>query len=208
MSHTRQLVTSGRSVKEADKALILIHGRGSSAENILSLADHLKTEGFALLAPQATGNTWYPLSFTSPKQQNEPWLTSALEILKEIEKELNQQGIASENIYFFGFSQGACLTLEYIARNAKKYGGTVAIIGGLIGEELDPNLYKGDFEETPVFIGTSDPDLHVPLERVQQTAKILEQKNARVKLKVYENAGHTILQEEIEIANDFVFSKI
>ena len=203
--HEKDLVTAGKPLADAEKALILIHGRGGTAEDVLTIADHLNVEDFALIAPKAYNNSWYPVSFMAPEEQNQPWLSSALDLLLEIEQDLNEQGISSENIYFFGFSQGACLTLEYITQNAKKYGGAVAIIGGLIGEKINTGDYITDFDNTRIFIGTSDPDPHVPLERVQQTTEILEYKSAEVVLEVFENAGHTILKEEIEIANTFIF---
>ena len=205
--HEYNVITSGKSVEEAEKVLIMIHGRGGTAEDILSLSEHLNVKDFAIVAPEAYNNSWYPVSFMAPSEQNEPWLTSALDYIKQVEENLNQKGILSENIYFFGFSQGACLTLDYMTRNAKKYGGAVAIIGGLIGEKINTGDYITDFAGTPIFIGTSDPDPHVPLERVQQTTEILEYKNARVKLEVYENAGHTILQDELAIANSFIFNQ-
>lgn len=203
--HVKKLINAGTPLDQAKKALIMIHGRGGTAEDIIEVSKYLNVPDFAVVAPQAYNNSWYPLSFMAPPKQNEPWLSSALDLLKEVEIELNSHGITSENIYFFGFSQGACLTLEYIMRNAKRYGGAVAIIGGLIGETINTGDYIKDFDETPVFIGTSNPDPHVPLERVERTAELLKYKNANVKLKVYENSGHTILQEEIEIANDFIF---
>ncbi|WP_424492675.1 alpha/beta hydrolase [Salinimicrobium sp. GXAS 041] len=205
--HKKELITAGKSIEEADKALIMIHGRGGSAEDILTLAEHFDVKDYALVAPQAYNNSWYPLSFMAPEKQNEPWLSSALELLKETEAELNSKGIPSENIYFFGFSQGACLTIEYITRNAKKYGGAVAIIGGLIGETINTGDYITDFDHTPVFIGTSNPDTHVPLERVERSVEILKNKNAEVLFEVFENAGHTILQQEITIANNFIFKR-
>lgn len=205
--HKKELVTAGKPIEQAEKALIMIHGRGGTAEDILAVAQHFNVEDYALVAPQAYNNSWYPLSFMAPEDQNQPWLSSALELLKETEAELNQKGIASENIYFFGFSQGACLTLEYIIRNAKKYGGAVAIIGGLIGENINTGEYITDLDRTPIFIGTSDPDTHVPLERVQQTADILKNKNAEVLMEVFENAGHTIVQQQITIANNFIFGR-
>ena len=205
--HEYNVITSGKPLEEAEKVLIMIHGRGGTAEDILNLSTHLNVKDFAIVAPEAYNNSWYPVSFMAPTEQNEPWLTSALDYIKKVEENLNQQGILSENMYFFGFSQGACLTLDYMTRNAKKYGGAVAIIGGLIGEKINTGDYITDFAGTPVFIGTSDPDPHVPLERVQQTTEILEYKNAQVKLEVYENAGHTILQDELAIANSFVFNQ-
>jgi len=206
--HTKNIITAGRKLEEADKALILVHGRGGSANDILFLADELAVEGFALLAPQATGNTWYPYSFMAPASQNEPYLSSALDILKGLVADINEAGIANEHIYFLGFSQGACLTLEFIARNAARYGGIVAFTGGLIGEKIHRENYKGDFGGTPVFIGTSDPDPHVPVQRVYATSNILKEMNASVTEKVYPLMGHTISQDEIEQANNLIFNDV
>lgn len=205
MLHEKNFKYDGTPIEDASKALIILHGRGGFAEDILGLAEHFKIEDFALVAPQAYNNSWYPLSFMAPEEQNQPWLDSALELLKELEQDLNNKGISSENIYFFGFSQGACLALEYTTRNAKKYGGIIAIIGGLIGEHINTGNYITDFERTKIFLGTSDPDSHVPVDRVQQTAKILKNKNAEVELRVHKNAGHVIVPEELGIANTFIF---
>lgn len=205
MLHEKDFKYDGTPIEQASKALIMLHGRGGFAEDILDLAEHFKINDFALVAPQAYNNSWYPLSFMAPEQQNQPWLDSALELIKELELELNKKGISSENIYFFGFSQGACLALEYTTRNAKKYGGIIAIIGGLIGEHVNTGNFITDFQETKIFLGTSDPDPHVPVERVHQTVKILKNKNARVELQIYKNAGHVILPEELGIANSFIF---
>ena len=161
---------------------------------------------FALLAPQAANNSWYPYSFMAPISQNEPWLSSALLLLKEMVNDVIAQGIAEHDIYFTGFSQGACLTLEYVARNATKLGGVVAFTGGLIGERIDPGNYKGDFKDTPIFIGSSDPDPHVPVERVYATTRILKGMNANVTEKIYESMGHTIIPDEIDLANKLVFT--
>jgi phospholipase/carboxylesterase len=205
MSHTLDIKTSGKPVNEAEKALIIIHGRGGSAKDILSLSQHLNVEDYALLAPQATNGTWYPFSFIAPVEQNEPWLSSAIETIEKTVKTALDAGIKSENIYFFGFSQGACLTLEFLARNAQRFGGAVAIIGGVIGDKINRENYKGDFAQTPIFLGTSNPDFHVPVERVYATANILKEMNADVTEKVYANFGHSINQEEIELANELVF---
>jgi len=186
--------------------LIMLHGRGGTAEDILSLGSHLNVKDFTLLAPQATGNSWYPYSFLAPPSQNEPWLSSALTLLKELLNDLYSKGIGSENIYFTGFSQGACLTLEFVTRNANKHGGVAAFTGGLIGDKIYRENYKGDFKNTPVFIGTGNPDPHVPVERVYATTNILKEMNAAVTEKVYNNMGHTINQDEIEIANQLIFN--
>ena len=199
--HKKQFILSGKELKDASKVLIMVHGRGASAESILTIADHLQVNDFALLAPQATNHTWYPYSFLAPSSQNEPWLSSALDLLNDIVKELQEKNIDTKDIYFLGFSQGACLTLEYVTRNARQYGGVIAFTGGLIGDKIYRDNYKGDFLSTPVFIGTSDPDPHVPVERVDATESILTKMNARVTKRIYERMGHTINQDEIGFAN-------
>lgn len=203
--HLKNIVTKGKELTKDSKVLIMLHGRGASAEDILSLSSYLEVTDFTLIAPQATNNTWYPYSFLAPPSQNEPWLSSALDLLKNLTEELNSLGIPSENIYFLGFSQGACLTLEFVARNAKRYAGVVAFTGGLIGDKIYNQNYKGDFQGTPIFIGSSNPDPHVPVERVYASANILKNMNAAVTEKVYNNMGHTINQDEIDLANKTVF---
>ena len=204
--HQKNIVTAGKPLTASGKVLIMLHGRGASTSDILSLAPHLNVKDFSLFAPQATNNTWYPFSFLAPPSQNEPWLTSALEIVKQLLDDIISKGVPTENIYFTGFSQGACLTLEFVTRNANKYGGVAAFTGGLIGDKLYKENYKGDFNGTPVFIGTSDPDPHVPVERVHATVSILREMNATATEKVYMNMGHTITEEEIAIANEVVFN--
>jgi phospholipase/carboxylesterase len=205
--HTKNIIAAGKDLNEDGKVLIMLHGRGGSAEDILSLSSHLEVKDFTLLAPQATNNSWYPYSFLAPPSQNEPWLSSALNLLKELLDELKNKSILIENVYFLGFSQGACLTLEFVTRNAKKYGGVVAFTGGLIGDKIYNENYKGDFQNTPIFIGTSNPDPHVPVERVYATTNILKDMNAAVTEKIYNNMGHTINQDEIGNANKIVFTK-
>jgi phospholipase/carboxylesterase len=200
--HKKEFITAGQSLETASKVLIMIHGRGGSAEDILGLSDHLDVKDFALLAPKATNNTWYPYSFLMPPAQNEPWLSSALQMLKEIVNDIVTKGVTHERIYFLGFSQGACLTLEFATRNAKRYGGVVALTGGLIGDKIYEENYAGNFDGTQVFIGTSDPDPHVPVQRVHDSASILRKLNASVTVKVYKGMGHTINQDEIDAANN------
>jgi len=204
--HTKNIIAAGKKLTKDSKVLVMIHGRGGSAEDILSLSSHLDVKDFTLLAPQATNNTWYPYSFLAPPSQNEPWLSSALHLLKEQLDDLINQGIPTENIYFLGFSQGACLTLEFVTRNANKYGGVIAFTGGLIGDKIYNENYKGDFQNTPVFIGSSNPDPHIPVERVYATANILKDMNAVVTEKIYNNMGHTINQDEIDNVNRIVFN--
>lgn len=203
--HSLNIQTAGKALEDAEKALIMIHGRGASAGDILRLAPHLSVQDYALLAPQATNHTWYPFSFMAKPEQNEPWLTSALNVLGELVQGIVDQGIQKENIYFLGFSQGACLTLEYVTRHATRYGGVVAFTGGLIGEQINLDNYSGDFGDTPVFIGTGDPDPHVPVDRVKETQAILEKMKAHVKVEVYDNKPHSISQEEIDQANTLIF---
>lgn len=204
--HKRQIIRAGKKLEEASKAVIMIHGRGGSASDILTLADHLALQDHALLAPQATNNSWYPLSFLAVPEKNEPWLSSALALINDTVAEIEQAGITAGNIYFVGFSQGACLTLEYVTRHAKRYGGVVAFTGGLIGDKIDASNYRGEFDGTPIFIGTSDPDPHVPVERVYATSNILRDRKADLTEKIYANMGHTISQDEIKLANQLVFA--
>jgi len=215
--HTLKYITGGKALTGAaagsggpdggaSKALILLHGRGGSADDILSLADALPVKGFALFAPQAEGHSWYPYSFLSPLQENEPWLSSALDVVKQLVTVVGEKGIAPENTFFTGFSQGACLMLEFLARNAGRYGGAAAFTGGLIGDRIYPHHYHGDFHQTPVFIGTGNPDPHVPVQRVHETTKLLKEMNAKVTEIVYPGMGHTITGEEIREAGRVAFN--
>jgi len=204
--HEKKIFTAGKDLSDAKKVLIMIHGRGAFAEDMLSLAGYFNVKDYALIAPQATNNTWYPYSFLASPKQNKPWLTSALNVLKEIVSDINNSGIISENIYFLGFSQGACLMLEFITRNARKWGGAIAFTGGLIGDKIYTENYKGDFEGTKIFIGASSTDAHVPVERVYATTNTLKNMHAEVTEKIYDNMGHTINNDEIEMANKLFFS--
>jgi phospholipase/carboxylesterase len=190
-----------------NKALIMVHGRGGNADDILSLADHLDVKDFALLAPQAASHSWYPLSFLARPEQNEPALSTSLKVLNDLVIDTLAGGVEKKNIYFLGFSQGACLVLEFVTRNAAVYGGIVAYTGGLIGDRIYLQNYNGDFAGTPVFIGTCAQDPHVPLERVYATATVMRQMNAVVTDKVYNHIGHSINKDELEKANSLIFNK-
>jgi len=190
----------------AKKAVIMLHGRGSIASDILLLAEYLHIKDYLLAAPQATGNSWYPYSFLAPVAQNEPSLSSALGLVEKTLAGIESMGITRENIFILGFSQGACLTLEFAARNAARYAGIIAFTGGLIGEHINRANYSGNFNQTPVFMGTSDPDMHVPVERVNLSAGILEEMGADVTKQVYKHMGHTISQLEIETVNKMFFT--
>lgn len=203
--HGKNIFSAGKNIRDAGNVLIMLHGRGGSAEDILSLAQYFSLEDYALLAPQAINNTWYPYSFLSPPLQNEPWLSSALSLLKEIVNDIKLQKISEENTYFLGFSQGACLMLEFVTRNAAKFGGVAAFTGGLIGDKIYRENYKGNFNHTPIFIGSSNPDIHVPVERVYATTNVLRELGADVTEKLYDNMGHTINEDEIEMVKRIIF---
>ncbi|MBL7769191.1 MAG: dienelactone hydrolase family protein [Flavipsychrobacter sp.] len=203
-SHEKQVVFQRVPLASAKKAMILLHGRGASAASILSLQEYLDLEGFALLAPEATNHTWYPYSFMAPVEQNEPWLSSAIELIAELVADCKAAGIPESGIHFLGFSQGACLTLEFAARNAARYGSVTAFTGGLIGEKINRDNYAGAFIETPVFIGCSDRDMHVPVERVYASTNILTEMGAKVIEKIYPGMGHTINEDEISIVNSIL----
>jgi len=198
-SHRGQrIVSAGLPLGEAKAVMILIHGRGASAESILQLARELDRPGFAFLAPQASGYTWYPYSFLAPIEQNEPFLNSALRLVGKAVSQALDAGVPSERIMLLGFSQGACLTLEFTARNPRRYGGVVGLTGGLIGPDETPRDYPGSLGGTPVFLGTSDPDPHVPVARVEETARVLERMGAQVTTRVYPGRGHTVNEDELE----------
>ena len=176
----------------------MVHGRGARAEDILSLASEFDQPGFAYLAPQAAGNTWYPNRFLAPLEENEPWLSSALGFVRNVLDEIINAGIPHERIIVFGFSQGACLTLEFAARNARRYGGVVGLSGALIGPDDTPRDYPGSLAGTPIFLGCSDVDFHVPRERVEESAQVLRRLGADVTERLYPNMDHTVNQEEID----------
>ena len=198
----------GLPLEEAEKAVILVHGRGATAESILSLQPYLNLSNYAILAPQAKGNAWYPLGFMQSDKGNFVTLESSIRQLEELVQEVVDSGVTPNHIYFLGFSQGACLSLEFVARKANKYGGVVAFTGGLIGENLDEGNYSGDFKDTPVFIGGSRTDFHVPVKRMQDTAELLKKIGAKVTLNLFDDSEHTIRKEELEWVNEHIFFKV
>ncbi len=189
---------AGDPISRAQAAMLMVHGRGASAEDILSLANELDQPGFAYLAPQAAENTWYPNRFLVPFEENEPWLSSALAFVRSVFAEIVNSGIPPERIILLGFSQGACLTLEFAARNARRYGGIVGLSGALIGPEDAPRSYAGSLAGTPVFLGCSDVDPHVPKEHVDQAAEVLSRLGGEVTRRFYPNMDHSVNQEEID----------
>jgi phospholipase/carboxylesterase len=199
-------IYAGKKLDQAEKVLIMIHGRGGSAEDILSIASSLNVREFALVAPQAEDSSWYPLSFLAPRNENEPYLSESLNVIKQLVADLEAQGFAKSQLYFLGFSQGACLALDFAASHAANYGGIAAFTGGVIGDQVDHRNYHGDFMGTPVFIGSSEPDFHVPVTRVKETTALFEDMGANVTEIIYENMGHTISHAEIVQVNKLIFS--
>lgn len=192
-----RILTGGAPVASARGALILTHGRGATAESILTLAPLLGADDLAWFAPQASGNTWYPFSFLSPISQNEPGISSGIQLLAELVASIERQGIAAERIALAGFSQGACLTLEFGARHARRYGALVGFSGGLIGPDGTPRDYAGSLAGTPVFLGCSDIDSHIPLQRVHESARVLEGLGGAVDERIYPGMGHQVNDDEI-----------
>ncbi|MFP4228446.1 MAG: alpha/beta hydrolase [Salinivenus sp.] len=191
------LLNAGVPLADASVAVILLHGRGASAQGMLSLADELALSNVAYLAPQAARRSWYPQSFLAPLEQNEPELTSALERISELLTHIQDAGLEMDQVILLGFSQGACLATEYAARRPQRYGGVVGLSGGLIGPEDAPLEYEGWLADTPVFLGCSDQDPYIPLERVQDTAEVLQSMGADVTTRIYEGMDHTTNEDEL-----------
>lgn len=196
----------GAPLEEAAGAMILIHGRGTSAHDILTLAGEFGRDDFAYLAPQAAGYTWYPQSFLAPIEANEPGISSGIEVIVGIIRHIEAAGIAADKIFIGGFSQGACLTLETVARHARRYGGVFAFSGGLIGPEGTPRDYAGTLEGTPVFLGCSDSDPHIPQARVEHSGDVMEQLGGAVTTRIYPQMGHTVNQDEIAFVQGLISS--
>jgi predicted esterase len=191
------LVTRGPRPVDARLTTIMIHGRGASAEDILTLADELRLEDVAFVAPQAANNTWYPYSFLAQMAQNEPWLSSAIGVVAALIAQLARDGVDARRIALLGFSQGACLSLEVAARHARRYAGVFGLSGGLIGPPGTPRDYAGTFDGTPVFLGCSDVDAHIPVERVHESADVLRRMGAHVDERIYPGMGHAVTPDEI-----------
>jgi predicted esterase len=194
------LATGGAPLASAKAAVILVHGRGATAESMLPLADAFGRADIAYLAPRAAANTWYPYPFTAPLAANEPWLSSGLAVLDALIDRLSNEGFPPQRVGLLGFSQGACLATEFAARNARRYGCVIGFSGGLIGPPGTPRDYPGSFDGTPVFLGCSDIDPHIPLERVQETTAVLSALGATVDERIYRGMGHTVNEDEIEAA--------
>jgi predicted esterase len=199
-----QIHTAGPPPQTADATLILLHGRGATAQSIPALYAELALPNLAALAPQAAGNVWYPQSFLAPLEENQPYLDSALRRIESIVTELLGDGIPSARIAILGFSQGACLTSEFAARHPRRYGAVIALTGGLIGPPGTPRNYPGSLQQTPVLLASSDPDPHVPFARVRETESILAGMGAVVDLRRYPGLPHTICEDEIIASRDLL----
>ena len=179
-------------------AMIMVHGRGGSADDILTMTGELGVAGFAYLAPQAAGNSWYPYSFLSPIARNEPGISSGLAAIADVLETIERAGIPAEQTMLLGFSQGACLALEFSARAPRRYGGVAGLSGGLIGPEGTARTYSGSLAGTPVFLGCSDVDPHIPAPRVIETAAVFRRLGAEVDMRIYPGMGHTINEDELD----------
>jgi phospholipase/carboxylesterase len=202
--HTYNIVEQGRTLAQANNAIILLHGRGSTANSIITLSEEFCDDSFYIAAPQATNNSWYPFGFMVKEEMNEPWLSSAIGIVNKLIDDITQY-LPVSKIFIMGFSQGACLALEVAGRHAQEYAGVVAFTGGLIGEKLNIKKYSGDFRKAKIFIGNSDNDPHVPFTRSEESKTILEELGAYVVLRGYLNMPHTIIPEEIKEVRNIIF---
>lgn len=194
----------GAPLAKAKSAIILMHGRGGDAPDMLGLGQAIADDNVALIALQAANNAWYPERFMEPLAKNEPWLSSALQAVKDAVTMVVDAGIAREHIMLLGFSQGACLTLEFTARNAQRYGAVVALAGGLIGPDGTPRDYEGSLADTPVFMGCGDRDPHIPVARVQESASVLTALGAKTDARIYGGLGHVIIDDEINAVRALV----
>ena len=198
------LLTAGTDLADAEAAMVAVHGRGATARSIVDMAGEVHEAGLALLAPQAAGGSWYPDSFLAPVEENEPGRRSGLRAVGDAVETATDAGVPAERVLLLGFSQGACLASEYVVRNPRRYGGLAALSGGLIGETVDPRDYEGDLEGTPVFLGCSDVDPHVPEERVHETAEVFGLLGAEVTERIYEGMGHGVNEDELEFVSGMV----
>jgi phospholipase/carboxylesterase len=192
--------SAGAPLEEARAVMIMVHGRGGQADDILALVPILNRTDFAYLAPQAANNTWYPYSFMAPIERNEPGITSGMQAIRDVLSVTEAAGVPAERTVLLGFSQGACLSLEFSARNATRYGGVVCLSGGLIGPDGTPRNYTGSLAGTPVFLGCSDVDPHIPRERVEHSADVMRSLEADVTIRIYPGLGHVINEDEFEHA--------
>lgn len=198
------IIEHGCALKHATKALILLHGRGATAESMIALGDEFCDDSFYVVAPQAPNKVWYPHGFMDEEALNEPYLSSSLETVGNLVENIISK-VPKDKIFIMGFSQGACLSLEFTARNAEKYGGVIAFSGGLMGKTINKKKYQGHFEGTKIFIGDSENDPFIPVFRCQESKVIMEELGANVTLKIYPGNSHTVTQSEIEYVKKNIF---
>ncbi|TMF35611.1 MAG: phospholipase [Chloroflexi bacterium] len=205
VAHGQRVLQAGDPLAAARAAMILLHGRGATAEDIMTIASEVQQPGWAYLAPQAAGNAWYPNPFTAPLESNEPYLSAALEMVSKLVERV-ESTVPVHRILLLGFSQGACLALEWSARNARRYGAVVGLSGGLIGPEGTPRDYEGGFDQTPVFLGCSDVDPYIPVQSVVETGHVLKRMGADVAVRFYPGMGHMVGVEELTTIKDLMAS--
>jgi predicted esterase len=198
------ILTAGDALDRAHAAMLMVHGRNADANSILELTREIDQPGFAYLAPQAAGNAWYPYRFLEPLERNEPYLSSALKAIEAALARIASAGILPERTILLGFSQGACLALEFTARHARRYGGVVGLSGGLIGPDDAPRDYAGSLDGTPIFLGCSDVDSHIPKARVEHSAEVLRRLNGDVTARLYPGLGHTVNHDEIKFVREMM----
>ena len=196
IAHGQRIVQGGDPLASARAAMILLHGRGASAEDIMTIAAEIQRPGWAYLAPQAAGSAWYPNPFTAPLERNEPYLSAALDMLSNLVQRV-EATVPAQRVVLLGFSQGACLTLEWAARHARRYGAVAGLSGGLIGPDGTPRDYPGSFDGTPAFLGCSDVDPYIGKERVIEASEVFQRMGARATLRLYPGMAHTVSAEEI-----------
>ena len=196
--------TAGTPLAQARVAMVMVHGRGATAESILTMAPALASDGVAFLAPQAAGGTWYPFGFMAPIEQNEPGITSGMHAIERVLAQIAAAGIAPERTLLLGFSQGACLATEFAARHARRYGGVACLSGGLIGPDGTPRDYAGSLDGTPVFLGCSDVDGHIPAARVRESAEVLTSLGGDVTMRLYPGMGHAVNDDEVAAVREIV----
>ncbi|MDS0299538.1 dienelactone hydrolase family protein [Halogeometricum sp. S1BR25-6] len=201
------ILTAGADPSDADVAVVLVHGRGATARGMLGFADEFGRERIHYVAPQAQRGTWYPNSFMAPVESNQPHYESALtHVDRAVAQARETTGLPSENIVLTGFSQGACLLSSYVATNPTRYGGLVLLSGGFVGADGTDFRFEGSLDGTPVMLGVSDDDPHIPLSRAEETVAELERMGAEVRFDVYEGSEHRVFPEEVEYARDLLDS--
>jgi predicted esterase len=198
------ILAAGRSLGDAEVAVIMLHGRGAGAQDIISLAPELQRDDFAYLAPEAADASWYPFSFLMPLERNEPHLSSALGVIEKLSSDLVDSGIPQDRQVLLGFSQGTCLLLEYAARNPRRYGALIGFSGGLIGPDGTLDRYSGSLDGTPVYLGCSDIDPFIPRDRVIESARVLRELGADVTDRLFPGMGHSVIMEEILAARELL----